>query len=57
MFWHVSLHVERKVVRPRETSLTNFAFEGLGTCVFPVVASQLIRPENEKNKESLLVEM
>lgn len=42
MFWHVSLHVERQVVGPGETSLTNFAFEGLSTCVFPVVAGQLV---------------
>ena len=45
------------MVRPGETSLTNFAFEGLSTCMFPVVAGELIRPENREEIENLLVEM
>ena len=44
VFWHVSLHVEGEVVRPGETPLTHFAFEGLGSGVLPVMAGQLVRP-------------
>jgi len=39
----VSLHVERKMVGPRERSLADGTLEGLGSGVLPVVARQLIR--------------
>ena len=48
MFWHVSLHVKSQVVRSRETSLADFAFERFGARVLSIVASQLIRPENDQ---------
>ena len=49
VFWHVSLHVEGEVVRPRETPLTHFAFEGLGSGVLPVMSGQLVRPGEYDN--------
>ena len=51
MFWHVSLHVERQVVAPGETTFTNFAFEGLGAGVLPVMPRQLVRPGRQSHTE------
>jgi len=39
----VSLHVERKMVGPRERSLADGTLERLGSGVLPVVARQLVR--------------
>jgi hypothetical protein len=39
----VSLHVERKMVGPREGSLADGTLEGLGSGVLPIVARQLVR--------------
>jgi hypothetical protein len=38
----VALHVQRQVVRSGEGALTQVALEGLLSCVFPVVTSQLV---------------
>ena len=39
----MSLHVERKMVGPREGPLADGTLEGLGSGVLPVVACQLVR--------------
>lgn len=38
----VSLHVECQMIWPGETPVAVAAFEWLGTCMFPVVACQLV---------------
>lgn len=40
----VSLHVERQVVAAREAPFADFALEGLGARVLPVMPRQLVRP-------------
>jgi len=41
---HVTLHVERQVIGPREAAIAVAALERLGTCVLAVVAGQLVAP-------------
>lgn len=40
----MSLHMERKMVRPGETPVAVVTLKGLCTCVFPVVPCELIAP-------------
>lgn len=42
MFSHVSLHMQGKVVRAGECPLAEVALEGPVSCVFPIVAGQLV---------------
>lgn len=42
-FLHVSLHVQREVVRPGESSLAQVTLEGPVSGMFPEVSRQLVR--------------
>ena len=47
----VSLHVERQVVAAREAPFADFALEGLGARVLPVMPRQLVRPGRQCHTE------